>query len=450
MCKVVIDFCAAEVINWIKYGKYRKKKGDLNMSEDKKVTERSERSNAEIVESTTIADVYRAAKQLEGVARKTRLIHSDFFSEQCHNDVYLKPENLQHTGAFKLRGAYNKISQLTPEERAKGVITASAGNHAQGVAYAAQKLGVKAVICMPATTPILKVEGTRALGAEVVLYGDGFDDAYAHSLELQKKYGYVYIHPFNDLQVLLGQGTTALEIIDALKDVDAILCPIGGGGFASGVALATKLVNPNVKVIGVEPENAACMKAALEADKVVTLASADTVADGCAVKTAGTLTFKFCKKYLDDIITVSEIDIMNALLSLIEKHKLVAEGAGVLSLAALAKLPFQGKKVVSIISGGNIDISTISALIDKALIARGRVFCFAVQLPDKPGQLLNVSRILAEENANVIKLDHDQTKVTDSFKKVVLTVTVETHNEQHIQKIIKALNANGYEIQKIY
>lgn len=420
------------------------------MPEDKKVTERSERSNAEIVERTTIADVYRAAKQLEGVARKTRLIHSDFFSEQCHNDVYLKPENLQHTGAFKLRGAYNKISQLTPEERAKGVITASAGNHAQGVAYAAQKLGVKAVICMPATTPILKVEGTRALGAEVVLHGDGFDDAYAHSLELQKKYDYVYIHPFNDLQVLLGQGTTALEIIDALKDVDAILCPIGGGGFASGVALATKLVNPNVKVIGVEPENAACMKAALEADKVVTLASADTVADGCAVKTAGTLTFEFCKKYLDDIITVSEIDIMNALLSLIEKHKLVAEGAGVLSLAALAKLPFQGKKVVSIISGGNIDISTISALIDKALIARGRVFCFAVQLPDKPGQLLNVSRILAEENANVIKLDHDQTKVTDSFKKVVLTVTVETHNEQHIQKIIKALNANGYEIQKIY
>ena len=420
------------------------------MPEDKKVTERSERSNVEIVGSTTIADVYRAAKQLEGVARKTRLIHSDYFSELCHNDVYLKPENLQHTGAFKLRGAYNKISQLTPEERVRGVITASAGNHAQGVAYAARKLGVKAVICMPATTPILKVEGTRALGAEVVLHGDGFDDAYAHSLELQKKHGYVYIHPFNDLQVLLGQGTTALEIIDALKDVDAILCPIGGGGFASGVALATKLVNPNVKVIGVEPENAACMKAALAADKVVTLDSADTVADGCAVKTAGTLTFEFCKKYLDDIITVSEIDIMNALLSLIEKHKLVAEGAGVLSLAALAKLPFHDKKVVSIISGGNIDISTISALIDKALIARGRVFCFAVQLPDKPGQLLNVSRILAEENANVIKLDHDQTKVTDSFKKVVLTVTVETHNEQHIQKIIQALNANGYEIQKIY
>ena len=422
------------------------------MPEDKKdrLAHDEAAENEAIVARTTIADVYRASKQLEGVARKTRLIHSDYFSELSGNDVYLKPENLQHTGAFKLRGAYNKISQLTEEEKEKGVITASAGNHAQGVAYAAKKLGVKAVICMPATTPLLKVEATKALGAEVVLHGDGFDDAYAYSLELQKQHGYVYIHPFNDLQVLLGQGTTALEIIDALKDVDAILCPIGGGGFASGVALATKLVNPNVKVIGVEPENAACMKAALEADKVVTLASADTVADGCAVKTAGTLTFEFCKKYLDDIITVSEIDIMNALLSLIEKHKLVAEGAGVLSLAALAKLPFQGKKVVSIISGGNIDISTISALIDKALIARGRVFCFAVQLPDKPGQLLNVSRILAEENANVIKLDHDQTKVTDSFKKVVLTVTVETHNEQHIQKIIKALNANGYEIQKIY
>ena len=284
-------------------------------------------SNRDIVDQTTIAGVYQAARQLEGVARKTKLIASDYFSGLSGNQVFLKPENLQHTGAFKLRGAYNKINQLTEAERKKGVITASAGNHAQGVAFAAQRLGVKAVICMPATTPILKVEGTKALGAQVVLHGDGFDDAYAYSLELQKQHGYVYIHPFNDLQVLLGQGTTALEIIDACKDIDAILVPIGGGGFASGVALATKLVNPNIKVIGVEPENAACMKAALKADKVVTLTSADTVADGCAVKTAGTLTFEFCKKYLDDIITVSEMDIMGALLSLIEKHKLIAEGA---------------------------------------------------------------------------------------------------------------------------
>ena len=403
----------------------------------------SQLSNKEIVDRTTIADVYHAAKQLEGVVKKTPLLHSDFFSDLCGNDVYMKLENLQHTGAFKLRGAYNRISQLTPEERKIGVITASAGNHAQGVAYAAQKLGVKAVICMPATTPILK-------GAEVVLYGDGFDDAFAHSLELQKKHGYVYIHPFNDLQVMLGQGTTALEIINELKDVDAILVPIGGGGFASGVALASKLVNPAVKVIGVEPENAACMKTALTEDKIVTLPSADTVADGCAVKTAGSLTFEFCKKYLDDIITVSEMDIMGALLSLIEKHKLIAEGAGVLSLAALPKLPFKGKKVACIVSGGNIDISTISALIDKALIARGRVFCFSVQLPDKPGQLLKISQILAEQDANVIKLDHDQAMVTDSFKKVVLTVTVETHNQEHINRIVKALNDEGFDIAKVY
>jgi threonine dehydratase len=406
--------------------------------------------NKAIVENTTIAGVYQAARQLEGVARKTALIPSDYFSEISGNQVFLKPENLQHTGAFKLRGAYNKISQLTEEERKKGVITASAGNHAQGVAFAAQRLGVKAVICMPATTPILKVEGTKALGAEVVLHGDGFDDAYAYSLELQKKHGYVYVHPFNDLQVLLGQGTTALEIIDACKDIDAILVPIGGGGFASGVALATKLVNPSIKVIGVEPENAACMKKALEADKIVTLGSADTVADGCAVKTAGTLTFEFCKKYLDDIITVSEMEIMGALLSLIEKHKLIAEGAGVLSLAALSKLPFKGKKVAAIVSGGNIDISMISALIEKALIARSRVFCFAVPLPDKPGQLFNISRILAEQNANVIELNHNQAKVTDSFKKVILEVTCETHNEEHVQRIVAALNKNGYEVERIY
>lgn len=412
--------------------------------------EKNSATPEEIVNATTIADVYRAAKQLEGVAKKTELIKSDYFSEVSGSEVWLKPENLQHTGAFKLRGAYNRICQLTDDEKKKGVITASAGNHAQGVAFAAQKLGVKAVICMPATTPILKVEATRAYGAEVVLTGDSFDDAYTNSLALQKKHGYVYIHPFNDREVLLGQGTTALEIIDAIKDIDAILVPIGGGGFASGVALATKLVNPGVTVIGVEPAEAACMKAARKAKKIVTLDSADTVADGCAVKTAGDLTFAFCQKYLDSIITVSEMEIMSALLSLIEKHKLIAEGAGVLTLAALPKLPFKNKKVAAIVSGGNIDISTISALIDKALIARGRVFCFAVQLPDKPGQLLTVSKILSDENANVIKLDHNQAKVTDSFKKVVLEVTVETENHHHIDRIIRALNKGGFAIEKIY
>ncbi|WP_106627003.1 threonine ammonia-lyase [Selenomonas massiliensis] len=407
-------------------------------------------TDEEIVAATGISDLYAAAKRLEGIVRKTPLTYSEFFSDNAGNEVYLKLENLQTTGAFKLRGAYNRISMLTEEEKARGVITASAGNHAQGVAYASQKLGVNAVICMPATTPILKVEATRALGATVILHGNGFDDAYAHSLKLQKEKGYVYIHPFNDRDVLVGQGTIALEIIDALKDIDAILVPIGGGGLASGIALAVKLVNPQVKVIGVEPENAACMKAALSCGRTITLPSADTVADGCAVRTAGNLTLEFCRRYLDEIITVSEMEIMSALLSLIEKHKLIAEGAGVLSLAALSKLRMKDKKVAALISGGNIDISTISALISKALISRGRVFRFSVQLPDKPGQLLTVAQILTEQDANVIRLDHDQTMVTDSFQKVQLTVTVETHGQEHINHIVAALAANGFEITKIY
>ena len=405
---------------------------------------------AAILEETTIAGVYEAARTLDGVTKKTRLLESPFFSSLSQNDVYLKPENLQNTGSFKLRGAYNKIAHLTEEERGKGVITSSAGNHAQGVALAAQRLGVNAVICMPATTPLLKVEATRSYGAEVVLAGDTFDDAYKRSLELQKEKGYVYVHPFNDRDVLLGQGTTALEIIDELKDVDAILVPIGGGGFASGVAFATKSVRPEVKVIGIEPMGAACMANAFAAGHVTTLAGVETVADGCAVKTPGDLTFAFCRKYLDDIITVSEMEIMSALLFLIEKHKLIAEGAGVLSLAALTRLPFKGKKVVSILSGGNIDISTISALISKSLIARGRIFCFAVQLPDKPGQLLKVAEIVAREHANVIKLVHNQASVTDSFQQVQLEVTVETHNREHIERLISALEKENLLVTKIY
>ena len=407
--------------------------------------EQTVQTEAEVAQSTRISDIYAAAKRLEGIVRKTPLIYSEFFSDISGNATYLKLENLQTTGAFKLRGAYNRISMLTEEEKARGVITASAGNHAQGVAYASQKLGVNAVICMPATTPILKVEATRALGATVILHGNGFDDAYAHSLTLQKEKGYVYIHPFNDRDVLVGQGTIALEVIDALKDVDALLVPIGGGGLASGVAHGAKLVNPQVKVIGVEPENAACMKAALSCGRTITLPSADTVADGCAVRTAGKLTLEFCRLYLDEIITVSEMEIMSALLSLIEKHKLIAEGAGVLSLAALNKLRMKDKKVAVLISGGNIDISTISAL-----ISRGRVFRFSVQLPDKPGQLLTVAQILTEQDANVIRLDHDQTMVTDSFQKVQLTVTVEAHGQEHIDRIVAALASNGFEINKIY
>lgn len=414
------------------------------------MTEKKKSTVEEILEKTSIADIYHAAMQLDGVINRTPLIESRHFSQLCGNKVYLKPENLQFTGSFKLRGAYNKISQLSAEEKARGVITASAGNHAQGVAFSAQKLGIKAVICMPATTPLLKIDATRAYGAEVVLYGDTFDDAYAKSQELAKEHGYVYVHPFDDVQVLLGQGTCAKEIIDDCKDIDAILVPIGGGGFASGVALATKAVNPKVKVIGVEPEGAPCMQTSFHKGKVTTLRNVDTVADGCAVKTPGKLTYAFCQKYLDEIITVSEMEIMSALLTLIERHKLIAEGAGVLSLAALNKLKFKNKKVAAIISGGNIDISTIAALIDKALIARGRVFCFAVMLPDKPGQLLKVSQILADTNANVIKLEHNQALVTDSFKKVQLEVTCETNDCAHIERIIKALSDEGFDISRVY
>lgn len=415
-----------------------------------KTDKKQARTPEQTVAAASIADVYRAAKQLDGITRKTALIYSEYFSKTSNNEVYIKPENLQKTGSFKLRGAYNCISQLTDEQKKCGVIAASAGNHAQGVAFAAQKLGIKAVIVMPATTPILKIEATKAYGAEVVLYGDAYDDACAKARELQKQDGYVFIHPFDNLQVLLGQGTTALEIIGSMKDADAILVPIGGGGFASGVALAAKLINPGIKVIGVEPEKAACLKASLAAGEIISLDSVDTVAEGTAVKTPGQLTFAFIKKYVDEIITVSEFEIMSALLSLIEKHKLIAEGAGVLTLAALSKLPFKNKKVAAIVSGGNIDISTISALIDKALIARGRVFCFCVKLPDKPGQLLAIAQILSDLDANVIRLDHNQAKVTDSFQKVLLEVTVETHNSEHIAEITSELEKNNFHITKIY
>ncbi len=403
-----------------------------------------------VLDGVSIADVYEAAKVIQPVVKKTELMYSQFFSEQVDNEVYMKLENMQNTGSFKLRGAYNRICKLSAESKGKGIITASAGNHAQGVALAANRLGVKAVIVMPATTPLLKVEATRALGAEVVLHGDSFDDAYAHSRELEVREGYEYIHPFNDLDVIMGQGTTALEIIDELKDVDVILVPIGGGGFASGVAFASKLINPKIKVIGVEPVGANCMGKSLKAGSIVSLEQVDTVADGCAVRTPGNVTFEFCQKYLDDIIAVSDVDVMKALLLLIEKHKLIAEGAGVLSLAALNKLQIKGKKIVAIVSGGNIDISTIAALIDRAMIARGREFCFTVQLPNKPGQLLEVSQILAEQNANVIKLDHNQAKVTDSFKKVQLEVTVETNNQNHIDNIVIALQKRGFAITKVY
>ena len=354
---------------------------------------------------------FKAAKErVDEVIDETRLIHSDAFSNECGNDVYIKPENLQETGAFKIRGAYNKIIKLDDEAKMKGLIASSAGNHAQGVAYAAKKLGVKATICMPAHTPLIKVEATKARGAEVVLHGEVYDEAYAKAVELQKKEGYTFIHPFDDEDIIEGQGTIALEILEELPDADVILVPIGGGGLISGIACAAKQINPNVKIYGVEPEGAASALAAIHEDQVVTLAEANTIADGTAVKTIGSKTFEYIKKYVDGIITVNDYELMDAFLLLVEKHKLVAEGSGILSLAGLKKLYEKNKKVVSVVSGGNIDVLTISSMINKGLISRGRVFTFSVQLPDKPGQLELVSKVLNQCNANVIAVDHNQFK----------------------------------------
>ncbi len=398
----------------------------------------------------SIEDIYAAEKNLQGIIKKTELIESPVFSNECGNLVFIKPENLQVTGAFKIRGAFNKLSKLSDEEKSRGVIASSAGNHAQGIGYAAQLLGIKATVVMPATTPIIKVEATRNYGANVVLYGDSYDEAYKKARELETEHNYVFVHPFDDLDVILGQGTVALEILNELEDVDEILVPIGGGGLASGIAFAAKMLKPSIRIIGVEPEGACCMKKSLADNKVIELERVDTIADGAAVKRAGTLTFEFIREFVDEVITISDFDIAEAILLLIEKHKLITEGAGALSLAGLKKLSSKNKKIVCLVSGGNIDILTISAIINKALVFRGRLFCFTINLPDKPGELLHVAKIISELNANVIKLDHNQSKVMDSFKQVQLEVTVETNGHSHVEEIEAAFQRNSIEIQKIY
>ena len=394
-------------------------------------------------------DFMEARERLATIAVKTKLIHSSVYSQETGNDVYIKPENLQRTGSFKLRGAYNKISKLTEAEKACGVIAASAGNHAQGVALAAQRLGIKAVIVMPRHTPLIKVEATRQYGAEVVLAGEVYDEAYEKACELQEKDGYVFVHPFDDEDVIEGQGTIALEILEELPNADIILVPVGGGGLISGVAAAAKLKNPQVKIIGVEPEGAASAKAAVAEGKPVNLPSVSTIADGAAVKLIGSKNLEYIQNYVDEIVTVSDYELMEAFLLLAEKHKIIGENAGLLSVAGLKKLRVRGKTVVSILSGGNIDVLTIASMITKGLVVRGRIFTFAVNLSDKPGQLVAVSEILAEQNANVIKLEHNQFKNLDRFHEVELVVTVETNGEDHIKKITAAMAARGYTIHRI-
>ena len=396
-----------------------------------------------------IQDFITAKEKLSKVLLKTGLIHSPIFSKEAGNEVYIKPENLQKTGSFKIRGAYNKITNLSEEEKKKGVIASSAGNHAQGVAYGAKESGIKAIIVMPKSTPLIKVESTKQYGAEVVLHGDVYDDAFKKAKELEEKEGYIFVHPFDDEDVIYGQGTIALEILEELPETDIILVPVGGGGLISGIACAAKILKPEIKIIGVEPEGAASAYEAIKEDKVIELKEANTIADGTAVKKIGNTTFEYIKKYVDEIITVSDYELMEAFLLLVEKHKIIAENSGILSLAALKKLKEKNKKVVSVVSGGNIDVLMISSMINKGLIRRDRIFNFSVNIPDKPGELAKVVDLIAQQGANVVKLEHNQFKNLSRFKDIELQITVETNGSEHIQKLTQAFEEKGYEIVRI-
>ncbi len=393
----------------------------------------------------TLEKFEEASEVVKRAAIETKLLYSQYFSEQTGNKVYLKPENMQVTGAYKIRGAYYKISTLTDEERSKGLITASAGNHAQGVAYAAKAYGVKAVIVMPTTTPLMKVERTKSYGAEVVLHGNVYDEACEHAYKLAEEYGYTFIHPFDDLAVATGQGTIAMEIVKELPLVDYILVPIGGGGLCTGVSTLAKMLNPNIRVIGVEPAGANCMQVSLKNGKVTTLPSVSTIADGTAVKTPGEKIFPYIQKNLDDIITVTDDELIVAFLDVVENHKMVVENSGLLTVAALNHMNVKGKKIVSILSGGNMDIITMSSVVQFGLIQRDRIFTVSTILPDKPGQLVQVAQLIAEEQGNVIKLDHNQFISTNRQEGVELRITIEAFGTEHKNRIVKRLEEGGFQ-----
>ena len=400
-------------------------------------------------EMLTLEKFEEASEIVKKVTSETKLIYSEFFSNQTGNKVYLKPENMQLTGAYKLRGVYYKISTLSPEEREKGLITASAGNHAQGVAYAAKKYGVKAVIVMPTTTPLMKVNRTKNYGAEVVLKGDVYDEAAEYATQLAAEKGYTFIHPFDDLAVATGQGTIAMEIFKELPLVDIILVPIGGGGLATGVSTLAKLLNPKIQVIGVEPAGANCMQASLQAGEVVTLPGVNTIADGTAVKTPGKNIFPYIQQNVDEIITVPDEDLVVSFLDVVENHKMIVENSGLLTVAALRHLDVKNKKIVSILSGGNMDIITMSSVVQQGLIFRDRIFTVSVLLPDKPGELTKVSEVIASLNGNVIKLEHNQFVSINRNAAVELRITLETFGTEHKNQIIKALEENGYQPKQV-
>ena len=393
----------------------------------------------------TLEKFEEASKTNKKVTQETKLVYSDFYSARTGNKVYLKPENMQFTGAYKLRGAYYKLSTLSEKERAKGLITASAGNHAQGVAYAAKCYGVKAVIVMPTTTPLIKVNRTKSYGAEVVLFGDVYDEACGHAYELAKERGYTFIHPFDDPAVATGQGTIAMEIFKEPPLVDYILVPVGGGGLATGVSTLAKLLNPKIKVIGVEPEGASCLKASMEAGKVVTLERVSTIADGTAVKTPGALIFPYLAKNLDAILTVGDEELVVAFLDMVENHKMVVENSGLLTVAALKHLNVKNKKVAAILSGGNMDVITMSSVVQQGLIMRDRIFTVSVLLPDKPGELCKVADTIAKEQGNVIKLEHNQFVSTNRNAAVELRITMESFGTEHKAQIMEALEKQNYQ-----
>ena len=392
----------------------------------------------------TLKEFKEARGVLSGVIRNTSLVYSPAFSKATGNQIYIKPENMQVTGAYKIRGAYYKISTLSDEEKARGLVTASAGNHAQGVAYAAQAAGVSATIVMPTTTQLVKVNNTKDYGAKVVLHGETFDDAAELAAKLSEEEGLTYVHPFNDPAIATGQGTISYEIFQDLPDVDVILVPIGGGGLATGVSTLAKLLNPNVTVIGVEPSGAASMKASLDAGHVVTLDRVETIADGVAVKTPGDQIFPYIQKNIDDIITIPDDELVDAFLDMMEKHKMIVENAGLLPIAALSHLKCRGKNVVPVLSGGNMDVITVASLVQHGLINRGRVFTFSVQLPDRPGELLRVAQIVAEANGNIIKLEHNQFVNINRQSGVELRVTLEAFGHTHKRAILDALCGAGY------
>ena len=398
------------------------------------------------MEMLTLKAFEEAAEIVQKVTSPTNLVYSKFLSEQTGrgNKVYLKPENMQLTGAYKLRGAYYKISTLTEEEREKGLITASAGNHAQGVAYAAQTYGCKAVIVMPTTTPLMKVNRTKSYGAEVVLYGDVYDEAAAHAAKLAEENGYTFIHPFDDPAVATGQGTIAMEIFKELPLVDYILVPVGGGGLATGVSTLAKLLNPKIKVIGVEPAGANCLQTSLKEGKVVSLDHVNTIADGTAVKRPGEKIFPYLQAGLDDVITVEDDELVVAFLDMVENHKMVVENSGLLTVAALKHLDVSEKKIVSVLSGGNMDIITMSSVVQMGLIMRDRIFTVSVLLPDKPGELVRVASVIAAQQGNVIKLEHNQFVSTNRTAAVELKITIEAFGTDHKEKIVNALKQEGY------